>query len=107
MNGFPSRATIKKIALFAGLNSKIYGLDFEEGFYPVIMEALFKSGSWIAMVMITDLLARTYRFNVPGTKANLNWTRRMQRSIAQLGSNRKEQKRMELIRELLVKTERA
>ena len=32
--------------------------------------------------MITDLLARKYRFNVPGTKANLNWTRRMQRSIS-------------------------
>jgi hypothetical protein len=31
----------------------------------------------------------------------------MQRSIAQLGSSRKERKRMELIHELLVKTERA
>jgi len=105
-NAEQARATIKKIALFAGLNSKIYGLDFEEGFYPAIMEALFKSDSWIAMVMITDLLARTYRFNVPGTKANLNWTRRMQRSIAQLSSSRKERNRMRLIHELLEKTGR-
>ena len=56
--------------------------------------------------MITDLLARKYRFNVPGTKAKLNWTRRMQRSVAQLSSSRKEQKRMQLIHELLVKTGR-
>jgi 4-alpha-glucanotransferase len=89
------------------MNSKIDELDFEKDFYPPIMEALFRSNSWIAAVMITDLLARTYRFNVPGTKANLNWTRRMQRSIAQLRSSRKERKRMELIRELLVKTVRA
>ncbi|HEY5992959.1 MAG TPA: 4-alpha-glucanotransferase [Candidatus Udaeobacter sp.] len=101
-----ARTTIKKIALFAGLNSKIYGLDFEKDFYPAIMEALFKSDSWIAIVMITDLLARTYRFNVPGTKANLNWTRRMQRSIAQLSSSRKERNRMRLIHELLEKTGR-
>ena len=91
----------------AGLNSKIGELDFERDFYPAIMEALFRCESWIAIVMIADLLARKYRFNVPGTKANLNWTRRMQRSIAQLGSSRKERRRMELIHELLVKTERA
>jgi len=115
-NAEQARATMEKLALFArlrqgcggqaGLNSKIYGLDFEEDFYPVIMEALFKTNSWIAIVMISDLLARTYRFNVPGTKANLNWTRRMQRSIAQLSSSRKEQRRMRLIQELLVKAGR-
>jgi 4-alpha-glucanotransferase len=104
--GAQAGATIRNIALFAGVNSNIDGLDFEEDFYPAIMEALFKSNSWIAMVMITDLLARTYRFNVPGTKASLNWTRRMQRSIAQLSSSCKEQKRMQLIHELLVKSGR-
>jgi len=105
--GEQARATLEKIALFAGLNSKIEELDFERDFYPAIMEALFRCESWIAIVMITDLLACKYRFNVPGTKANLNWTRRMQRSMAQLGSSRKERKRMELIHQLLVKTERA
>ncbi len=70
------------------------------------MEALFKSEAWIAIVMITDLLARKYRFNIPGTKANLNWTRRIRRSLAQLRSSPKERKRMRLINELLVKTGR-
>ena len=104
--GRQARATLEKIALFAGLNPKIDALDFEKDFYPAMMEALFRCNSWIAIVMITDLLARTYRFNVPGTKANLNWTRRIQRSIAKLRSSRKEQKRMQLIHELLVKTGR-
>jgi 4-alpha-glucanotransferase len=101
-----ARATLEKIALFAGLNSKIDQLDYEKDFYPAVMDALFKCNSWIAIVMITDLLARKYRFNVPGTKANLNWTRRIQRSIAKLRSSRKERKRMQLIRELLEKTRR-
>jgi 4-alpha-glucanotransferase len=105
-SGEQARATLEKIALFAGLNSKIDQLDFKKEFYPAIMEALFRCESWIAIVMITDLLARTYRFNVPGTKANLNWTRRMQRSIAQLRSSRKERSRMQLIHELLEKTGR-
>jgi 4-alpha-glucanotransferase len=106
-NAEQSRDTLQRIALFAGLNGKIDAIDFERDFYPAVMEALFKSESWIAVVMITDLLARKYRFNVPGTKANLNWTRRMQRSIAQLCSSRKEQKRMRLIHELLQKAGRA
>src|SRR5947207_9513952 len=104
------------MARFAGLAPKIdpaqEGLavasksDFEKDFYPAIMEALLKSNAWIAVVMITDLLARKYRFNIPGTPANLNWTQRMQRSIAQLSSSRKERSRMQLVHELLVKAGR-
>jgi len=101
-----AHVTLEKIALFAGLNSTIDQLDYEKDFYRAVMHALFKSNSWIAVVMITDLLARKYRFNVPGTQASLNWTRRIQRSIAKLRSSRKERTRMQLIHELLVKTAR-
>jgi 4-alpha-glucanotransferase len=104
--GQQARATLDKIALFAGFNSKIEEGGYEQDFYPAVMNALFRCNSWIAIVMITDLLARKYRFNVPGTKANLNWTRRIQRSIAKLRSGRKERKRMQLIDELLQKTGR-
>jgi len=101
-----SRFELAKIALFAGFDPKIDKIDFEKDFYPAIMEALFKSEAWIAIVMITDLLARRYRFNVPGTAANLNWTRRMQRSVAQLRSSRNVGARMRLIRDLLEKSGR-
>jgi 4-alpha-glucanotransferase len=104
--GQQARATLDKIAIFAGLNFKIDQIDYEKDLYPAIMEALFSCNSWIAIVMITDLLARKYRFNVPGTKANLNWTRRIQRSIAKLRSSRKEQKRIQLIHRLLEQTGR-
>jgi 4-alpha-glucanotransferase len=104
--GQQARATLEKIALFAGLNSEIDQLDYEKDFYPAVMNALFRCNSWIAIVMITDLLARKYRFNVPGTRASLNWTRRIQRSIAKLRSSRKERKRIQLVHGLLQKTER-
>jgi 4-alpha-glucanotransferase len=105
--GQQARATLEKIALFARLKPKVEQLDYEKDLYPAVMDALFKCNSWIAIVMITDLLARKYRFNVPGTNANLNWTRRIQRSIAKLSSSRKESKRMQFIHELLEKTRRA
>lgn len=101
-----ARLELEKIALFAGLNSRIEDYDFEKDFYPAIMEALFKSNAWIGIVMITDLLVRKYRFNIPGTTANSNWTLRMQRSIAELRASPKERRRMQLIHGLLEKSGR-
>jgi 4-alpha-glucanotransferase len=105
-SGEQARVTLQKIALFAGFDPKRDEQDFQKDFYPAIMDALVKCNSWIAIVMITDLLARTYRFNVPGTNANLNWTGRMQRSVARLSSGRKERNRMQFIHELLEKNGR-
>jgi len=105
--GQQARVTLEKLALFAGFKSKNDQVDYEKDLYPAVIDALFRCNSWIAVVMISDLLARNYRFNVPGTKANLNWTRRIQRSITKLRSSRKERKRMQLIHELLVRTGRA
>jgi 4-alpha-glucanotransferase len=69
------------------------------------MEALFASNSWLAVVMITDLLARKERFNVPGVGEG-NWTRRMHATIRELRERRTTRERMRLIRELLSKTGR-
>jgi len=101
-----SRSDLEKIATFAEFKRTSEQIDFERDFYPAALHALFKSDSWIAIVMITDLLARKYRFNIPGTTASSNWTRRMQRSISQLRSSPKEQKRMQLVHGLLEKSGR-
>src|SRR5437870_2830422 len=101
-----ARRELEKIATFTGFTRTSEQIDFERDFYPAMMEALFKSESWIALVMITDLLARKYRFNIPGTAASSNWVRRMQRSVSQLRSSPKERKRMQLIRALLEKSGR-
>jgi 4-alpha-glucanotransferase len=101
-----ARADLEKIATFAGFKRTETEIDYERDFFPAVIRALLQSESWIAVVMITDLLARDYRFNVPGVSAKSNWTRRMQRSISQLRSSPKERKRMELVRALLEKTGR-
>jgi 4-alpha-glucanotransferase len=101
-----ARADLNRIAEFAGFNPHGHAVDFEKHFYPAMMRALFQSNAWIAVLMLTDLLGRKYRFNVPGTAASSNWVRRMQRSISQLRSSRTEQRRMRLIRELLEKSSR-
>jgi 4-alpha-glucanotransferase len=101
-----TRHDLAKIAEFAGVLPPKAGDDFDHDFYGPVMEALFRSESWIAIVMITDLLARKDRFNVPGTAAKSNWSRRMQKTVADLDVSPAIRKRIKVIRELLEKSGR-
>jgi 4-alpha-glucanotransferase len=100
-----AREDLLKIAQFAGIGPQ-EGLEYERDFYPAIMSALFNSNSWIAIVMITDLLARKDRFNVPGTAATTNWTRRLPKTISKLRESHGVRRKMRLITELLEKSGR-
>ena len=101
-----ARHDLEKIAEFAMLPAPKTGSNYDRDFYAPIMEALFRCESWIALVMITDLLARKDRFNVPGTAASSNWSRRMGKTVEDLKKSRSVRKRMRVIRELLEKTGR-
>jgi len=96
---------VLKIAQFSGIVLR-EGLDYERDFYPAMMSALFQSNSWLAIVMITDLLARKDRFNVPGTAVATNWARRLSKTIAQMRESRIIRRRTKVIRELLEKSGR-
>ncbi|MFL6583045.1 MAG: 4-alpha-glucanotransferase [Chthoniobacterales bacterium] len=98
--------TLQKIALFSGFDFR-EGTEYLRDFYPAIMRALFASNSGMAIVMITDLLARKDRFNVPGTAADSNWSQRMHLTVRELSSSPAVQRRMRMIRRLLRETGRA
>ena len=49
---------------------------FEE-VHERLLFALFQSNSWLAAVMITDLLGIPLRFNVPGSVGDGNWSARL------------------------------
>jgi 4-alpha-glucanotransferase len=101
-----ARQDLGKICEFAAIPSATAQPDYDREFYGPIMEALFRCESWIALIMITDLLGRKDRFNVPGTAASSNWSRRMGKTVDELGKSRRIRKRMKQIRELLQKTGR-
>ena len=101
-----ARHELMRITQFAGLPQPNEQMDYKRDFYPPIIEALFRSKAWIAIVMITDLLARKDRFNVPGTAAASNWTRRMHSTVAELSTRPNVKQQMRLVRRLLEKTGR-
>jgi len=95
-----AREDLLKIAQFSGIAPQ-EGLEYERDFYPAMMRALFQSNSWIAIVMITDVLVRKNRFNVPGTAAGTNWTRRLPKTIAQMRQSQSLRRKIRLVRELI------
>jgi 4-alpha-glucanotransferase len=101
-----SRQELEKIAAFAGMQAQVQPFDYERDFYPRALRALFASNSWLAIVMITDLLARTDRFNTPGIAASGNWTQRLRQTVSQLQASRGVQQKMNVVRRLLDETGR-
>jgi len=72
-----------------------------------LLDALFRSNSWIAVCMITDLFGTTQRFNVPGAVSAENWTSRLASPAAHWQGNAVIVKHLRRIRELIGTTDRA
>ena len=106
-DGEQSMQTLTKIGEFAGLSFHGQAVDFEHDFYPHAIEALFRCESWVAILMISDLLARKDRFNIPGTTVTSNWSRRLPSTVEGLKKSPTVRKRMRLVRSLLERTGRA
>lgn len=65
----------RRLATWAGFEVPRM-MTFEEVHAP-LLAALLRSQSWLAAVMITDVLGTTQRFNVPGTVGAENWSARL------------------------------
>ena len=100
------RAELWKLVRFAGIPPEEAHGGFTDAVLTRLLEALFRSNSWIAICMITDLLARDERFNVPGTSADSNWSQRMHVTVEALGEDPEQRQRTAACRALLERTGR-
>ena len=78
---------LHRLSQFAGLPYQQPPPAFDEQVHRRLLEGLFRTNSWIAVCMITDLLAREERFNVPGTSADSNWSQRMHLTVETLATD--------------------
>ena len=101
------RHELYKLAGFAGLSYEEVSGGLGEGIHDKLMEALFRSNSWIAVCMITDLLSREERFNVPGTAADSNWSQRMHLTVETLRDDPAHRERAGRFRAMLERTGRS
>ncbi len=55
---------------------------FTKELHFAMMKALLESPCWLAVFMITDLLATSERFNQPGLAADSNWSQRLEQPLS-------------------------
>lgn len=73
-----------RLCEFAGLPGELRPGSFDPNKLAYLLEGLFRTGSSMAVVMITDLLGTADRFNVPGTATESNWSRRLPMTVHDL-----------------------
>jgi 4-alpha-glucanotransferase len=66
---------VRQLAGWAGF--EVHRIVPFEEVHEAFLRGLFRSNSWLAVVMITDLLGTEQRFNVPGSVADSNWSARL------------------------------
>ena len=81
------RQELHKLADFAGIPAEMRGMAYNDELRDRLLEALLQSNSWIAICTITDLLGGEERFNVPGTSAASNWSRRAKFTVEAMTKN--------------------
>lgn len=94
-----------KFAAFAHLHLR-GPQPWDDFLHEVFLKALFRSNSWMAVCMITDLFATEQRFNVPGAIAESNWSQRLPHSVSQWRTDPELKTKMERVTEILRETGR-
>ncbi len=73
-----SRQEMHRMMRFCNLSTDHGWPEFSGEIHHAMLEALFRSNSWQAICMITDLFGFTTRFNVPGAISASNWSNRIE-----------------------------
>lgn len=67
----------RDLLTFAGMPDMPVPCEYSFEIQKTLLEGLFRSNSWLAVPMITDVFGLEDRFNVPGVSGEGNWTRRL------------------------------
>jgi 4-alpha-glucanotransferase len=73
--------TIRELLFFIDLPDLDSLTPYEGKIHQALLKTLYESGSWLVIVMITDLLGLKQIFNNPGNLTSSNWVARIPLSI--------------------------
>jgi len=79
-----NRRELRLLMEFAGLGGADPPREFTAPLREGYLRAVLGSNSWLAVVMITDVLGLRLRFNTPGTLGSHNWSERLPATVKQL-----------------------
>jgi 4-alpha-glucanotransferase len=72
---------VRRLAAWAGFS--VPCITAFEDVHEKLLAGLFRSNSWLAITMITDVFGTSQRFNVPGAVSESNWSQRLALPISE------------------------
>lgn len=81
-NGHEGWLEVQRLMTFLGLDEIEPPQSFTEDLHHTMIDVLMESPSWLAVLMVSDLLGTTQRFNEPGIAGSSNWSSRLDMSLA-------------------------
>ena len=97
---------LQQLMQFLGRDPENPPKEFDEELLVSFMKALLESPCWLTVMMITDLLGTTQRFNEPGLAADGNWSQRMLEPIGSYISDPAYANKIETFAALIEQTDR-
>ncbi|MDB6154588.1 MAG: malQ [Chthoniobacteraceae bacterium] len=95
---------VRQFAAWAGFD--VPCITLFDAVHTKFLAALFRSNSWLAICMITDLFGTTQRFNVPGAVSEANWSQRLATSVKDWSNDEALNQKMTEVRSLLAQAGR-
>ena len=83
-NAYQTWLELQRFVGWAGLDKENIPREFTAQIHEAFSRAVLASNSWLAIFMITDVLAAPQRFNVPGSFSDTNWSVRLDTAANQL-----------------------
>jgi 4-alpha-glucanotransferase len=106
-NGHEAWLDLQRLMRFLGENENEPPVDFTDQLHQAFMRSLLESSSCWTIFIISDILGVDMRFNAPGTANDDNWSRRLDRPLAEYANDPVFGPRLRFVRDEAVKTQRA
>jgi 4-alpha-glucanotransferase len=86
-NGQEGWLEMQRLMRFLGWEENSAPTSFTSEIHAALLKRSLESPCFLSVVMITDLLGTTQRFNLPGTSSNANWSERLEAPLTTLASD--------------------
>lgn len=97
---------VQRIMRFLNLDDENPPKEYTAELHHAFIKALLESPCWLAVFMITELLATKERFNAPGTSGASNWSTRLDQPLDYFTSNSPYKERINDFTQLVKATKR-
>lgn len=97
---------VQRLMRFLGEDEDNPPKEYTPEIHRAFIKALLQSPCWLAVFMITELLATKQRFNAPGTSGASNWSTRLDHPLDYYAEHSPYKERIETFEKLVKETKR-